>query len=116
MKHNTRVKSTVEIMSEAMEKVEKEQHYTPEQLQTLYFRYMVTILAALDDDMQELIKTLKSWDDDDEECELTAYWKYNPDTDLAECSNCGAHCPHDEIGRVETHYCPRCGAKMEGTS
>ena len=46
----------------------------------------------------------------------TAYWKYNPDTDLAECSKCGTHCPHDEIGRIETHYCPGCGAKMEGTS
>lgn len=112
MRNNTHVKSTVEIMSEAMEKVEKE-YRTPEQLQTLYFRYMVTMLAALDDDMCELIKTLK---DGFSANERTAYWKYNPDTNLAECSECGASCPHDKIGRIETHYCPGCGAKMEGTS
>ena len=116
MDNNKRTKTTVGIVSENLSML-KNGNYTPEELQTVYMSHIVVMLAALDDDMCELIKTLKSWNpNDDEKCERTGYWKYNPDTDLAECSNCGTHCPHDEIGRIETHYCPGCGAKMERTS
>lgn len=113
MDKDKHTKSTVEITSEALSKLIKENNYTPEQFQTVYISQMVILLAALDDDMKELIKTLK---DRSSANERTAYWKYNPDTDLAECSNCGASCPHDKLGRILTNYCPRCGAEMEGTS
>ena len=52
--------STVEIVGDALTKIEKSQYYTPEQLQTMYFKEMVIMLAALDDDLKELIKTLKT--------------------------------------------------------
>ena len=59
MDKDKHTKSTVEITSEALSKLIKENNYTPEQLQTIYMSQMVILLAALDDDMKELIKTLK---------------------------------------------------------
>ena len=44
----------------------------------------------------------------------TAKWIYNPQTDLSNCSNCNSTCFHDDYGRIETKYCPECGAKMKG--
>ena len=43
----------------------------------------------------------------------TGHWIYDKKSDLSKCSICGAYCPHDELGRIETYYCPNCGAKME---
>ena len=42
----------------------------------------------------------------------SAEWIYNPETDLANCSKCGCKCFSDEMGRIETNYCPNCGRKM----
>ena len=40
------------------------------------------------------------------------HWIYDKKSDLSKCSICGAYCPHDELGRIETYYCSYCGAKM----
>lgn len=42
----------------------------------------------------------------------TGQWIYDKKTDLATCSKCSAYCPHDKLGRIETNFCPNCGAKM----
>ena len=42
----------------------------------------------------------------------TGHWIYNPKTDLSNCNNCGFECMHDELGRIETNFCPNCGAMM----
>ena len=43
----------------------------------------------------------------------TGHWIYDKKSDLSKCSICGAYCPHDELGRIETYYCSYCGAKMQ---
>lgn len=43
----------------------------------------------------------------------TGHWVYNSETDLANCSECGCKCAYDNLGRIETPFCPNCGAKME---
>ena len=58
MKKNNR-KTIVELVSLALTKMEKQAYYTPEQLQTIYLKELILMLAALDDDMKELISTLK---------------------------------------------------------
>lgn len=42
----------------------------------------------------------------------TGYWIYDKDTDKAKCSNCGALCFSDNLGRIETQFCHYCGRKM----
>lgn len=59
MKKNNHKITTIEIVSDALTKMEKRQTYTPEQLQTIYLKELILMLAALDDDMKELISTLK---------------------------------------------------------
>lgn len=58
MKKNNR-KTIVELVSLALTKMEKQAYYTPEQLQTIYLKELILMLAALDDDMKELISILK---------------------------------------------------------
>lgn len=58
MKKNNH-KTTVELVSLALTKMEQQAYYTPEQLQTIYLKELILMLAALDDDMKELISTLK---------------------------------------------------------
>lgn len=42
----------------------------------------------------------------------TGHWIYKPKTDLSICDKCGSYCPHDKYGRIETDFCPHCGARM----
>lgn len=57
-----------------------------------------------------MICTLK---DTEEQKLKIGHWIYDEKSDLSKCSICSAYCPHDELGRIETHYCSCCGAKME---
>ena len=46
----------------------------------------------------------------------TGHWIFDKKSDLSKCSICGAYCPHDGLGRIETYYCSYCGAKMQTES
>lgn len=39
-------------------------------------------------------------------------WIYDPEIDKPRCSICGGKCVSDNLGWIETKYCPDCGAKM----
>jgi hypothetical protein len=40
-------------------------------------------------------------------------WIYDKVTDKSKCDKCGAYCPSDNLGRIETYYCPNCGDKKK---
>jgi uncharacterized paraquat-inducible protein A len=42
----------------------------------------------------------------------TGHWIYDKETDKAVCSECNVFCFADNLGRIETSFCPWCGADM----
>jgi hypothetical protein len=42
----------------------------------------------------------------------TGHWIYDKETDKAVCSECNGFCFADNLGRIETSFCPWCGADM----
>lgn len=72
------------------------------------------IFAGYKDELIEIackgICTLK---DTEERKPKTGHWIYDKKSDLSKCSICGAYCPHDKLGRIETYYCSYCGARMQ---
>lgn len=55
----TKNETSVEIITNGLKNIIKNQNLTPEQMQTIHLSNISIMLAALDDDMKELIKVLK---------------------------------------------------------
>lgn len=55
----TKNETSVEMIINGLKNIIKNQNLTPEQMQTIHLSNISIMLAALDDDMKELIKVLK---------------------------------------------------------